>query len=104
MKRRHREYEPRVNGVQNSKPIIDCKEPAFTNEEFLKRYHQAFELQYPGRPMGPMRESVAKKFHAEEDRKNANKQGKSFDIKTNYVNLSNHGQIIQRIRKQLMHV
>ena len=45
LKRRHREYEPRVDGVQNQTPIIGCKEPAFTNEEFLKRYHQSSELQ-----------------------------------------------------------
>ena len=51
--RRHREYESRdAEGVRNKTPLANCMQPAFTKEEFLARYHQAFEMVYPGGTVG----------------------------------------------------
>ena len=61
--RRHREYESRDGqGIQNKTPLVDCMQQAFTNEEFKQLYDKAFKAAFPGRPMGPMREEVAKEF------------------------------------------
>ena len=80
--RRHREYESRdAEGVRNKTPLVDCMQPAFTKEEFLARLHEAFTLQWPGRPMGPMREDVAKKFYAEEDRREAKRNAERYGAK-----------------------
>ena len=59
--RRHREYESRdAQGHRNETPLVGGMQPAFTNDEFKQLYDKAFKAAFPGRPMGPMREEVAK--------------------------------------------